>query len=175
MATSILYRVQIKKPKKRFQCAPGDVSGERKTGLSRPATSGLIASAKSLVRVNHNKQLTIALLNVESLKNRQHFHEISKMALKKKYDVLTISETWFNATITYISVEIKGYKIFRLDRLVKSGAGVCAYVRHGLRTWSWSSRTWLASANQVYINSGYKSKTRKGVRSRCALSTDPRT
>ena len=37
-----------------------------------------------------------------------------------------------------------------------------------------SSRTWLASVNQVYINSGYKSKTRISVRSCCALFTDPR-
>ena len=56
------------------------------------------------------------------------------MVLQKQYDVLTISETWFNSTITNISVEIKGYQIFRLDRLGKTGAGVCAYVRHGLKS-----------------------------------------
>jgi len=52
---------------------------------------------------------------------------------KKKYDVLAISETLFNSTVTNISVEIEGYQVFRLERLGKSGAGVCAYVRHGLK------------------------------------------
>ena len=32
-----------------------------------------------------------------------------------------------------ISVEIKGYKIFRLDRTGKSCAGVCAYIKHSLK------------------------------------------
>lgn len=55
------------------------------------------------------------------------------MALEKKYDVLTISGTSFNSTITNISVEIEGYQIFRLDRWGNSGAGVCAYVRHDVK------------------------------------------
>ena len=83
-------------------------------GHIKPNCVTPIISAKSPARVNHNKQLTIANLNTESLKNRQHFHEISEMVLEKKYDVLTISETWFNSTITNISVEIEGYQIFRL-------------------------------------------------------------
>ena len=87
-------------------------------------------STNSPVLGNHNKQLTITHLNAESPKNRQHFQEVSEMTLQKQYDVLTISETWFNSTVTNISVEIKGYQIFRLDRLGKTGAGVCAYVRH---------------------------------------------
>ena len=37
------------------------------------------------------------------------------------------------STITNISVQIEGYPIFRLDRLGKSGAGDCAYVRHCLK------------------------------------------
>ena len=95
------------------------------------------------------------------------------MALEKKYDVLTILETWFNSTITNISVEIEGYQIFRLDRLGKSGAGVCAYVRHVLK--GRILKDLPALANQVYINSGYKSKTRICVRPCCALFTDPPT
>ena len=35
------------------------------------------------------------------------------MALQEQYDILTISETWFNSTVTKISVEIKGYQLDR--------------------------------------------------------------
>lgn len=87
----------------------------------------------SLKHQNNNKQLEIAHLNAESLKFRYHFHEIKEMALQKSFDILTFSETWFNSTTTNASIEIDRYSIFRLDRLWKIGAGVCAYVKHGLK------------------------------------------
>ena len=87
----------------------------------------------SLKHRNNNKQLEIAHLNAESLKCGHHFHEIKEMALQKSFDILTFSETWFNSTTTNASVEIDGYSIYRLDRLRKIGAGVCAYVKHGQR------------------------------------------
>ena len=82
---------------------------------------------------NNIKQLEIAHLNTESLKCRHHFHEIKEMALQKSFDILTFSETWFNSTTTNASVEIDGYSIYRLDHLRKIGAGVYAYVKHGLK------------------------------------------
>ena len=80
-----------------------------------------------------NKQLVLTHLNAETLKCRHHFHEIKERALRKKFDILTFSETWFNSTTTNASVEFEGYNIYRLDRLGKTGAGVCAYVRHGFK------------------------------------------
>ena len=96
-----------------------------------------ITKLQHLIRVNNtngqSKQLEIAHLNAESLKCRQHFHEVKEMGLDKKFDILTISETWFNSTNTNASVEIDGYRIYRLDRLGKAGAGVCAYVKNGFK------------------------------------------
>ena len=96
-----------------------------------------ITKSQHLIRVNNangqSKQLEIAHLNAESLKCRQHFHEVKEMALDKKFDILTISETWFNSIVTNASVEIDGYRIYRLDRLGKAGAGVCAYVKNGFK------------------------------------------
>ena len=96
-----------------------------------------ITKSQHLIRVNNtngqSKQLEIAHLNAESLKCRQHFHEVKEMALDKKFDILTISETWFNSTVTNESVEIDGYQIYRLDRLGKAGAVVCAYVKNGFK------------------------------------------
>ena len=75
---------------------------------------------------NHNMFLKIAHMNAQSLNNRQHFLEIKEMALQNNFDILTFSETWFNSSVTNASVELEGYKLYRLDRLGKIGAGVRA-------------------------------------------------
>ena len=53
--------------------------------------------------------------------------------MERDFDILTISETWFNSSVTNSVVEIPGYKVFRLDRLGKAGAGVCAHVKSTLK------------------------------------------
>ena len=52
---------------------------------------------------------------------------------EKDYDVLALSESWLNSTMTNAEVEIDGYKLTRLDRLGKIGGGVCAYTRSSLK------------------------------------------
>ena len=59
---------------------------------------------------NQNKLLEIAHLNAELLKCRQHFTETKEFALGRDFDILTISETWFNSSVTNSVVEIPGYK-----------------------------------------------------------------
>ena len=36
-------------------------------------------------------------------------------------------------SVTNASVEIQGYRVYRLDRLIKAGAGVCAYIKSTLK------------------------------------------
>lgn len=38
-----------------------------------------------------------------------------------------------NSSVTNASVELEGYKLYRLDRLGKIGAGVCAYIKITLK------------------------------------------
>ena len=52
---------------------------------------------------------------------------------EKDYDVLAVSESWLNSTVTNAEVEIDGYKLTRLDRPGKSGGGVCVYTRSSLK------------------------------------------
>ena len=52
---------------------------------------------------------------------------------EKDYDVLTVSDSWLNSTVTNAEVEIDGYELTRLDRLGKSGGGVCVYARSSLK------------------------------------------
>ena len=48
-------------------------------------------------------------------------------------DVITISETWLNSTVTNAEVSIDGYKLFRQDRSRKRGGGVCAFIREDIK------------------------------------------
>ena len=53
--------------------------------------------------------------------------------MENDFDILSISETWFNSSVTNASVGISGYRIFRFDRIGKTGAFVYAYVKSVLR------------------------------------------
>ena len=52
---------------------------------------------------------------------------------EKDYDVLAVSESWFNSTVTNGEIEMVGYKVTRLNRLGKTGGGVCVYTRAALK------------------------------------------
>ena len=49
------------------------------------------------------------------------------------YDILALSESWLNSTVTNAEVEIKGFKLTRLDRLGKTGGGVCVYSKSSIK------------------------------------------
>ena len=78
--------------------------------------------------------MKIAHLNIRSLKCREHFVLVKKAVLDNKFGILTISETWLNSSVTDLEIEIPGYAICRIDRKVKNGGGVCAYVSRNYRT-----------------------------------------
>lgn len=89
-------------------------------------------SCDERVRRKHN--LKILHLNIRSLRNIAHFAQLKELNNREKFDIITISESWMNTTITSTEIGIDGYKLFRLDRLHKRGGGVCAYVRKELKT-----------------------------------------
>ena len=55
------------------------------------------------------RNLKIAHLNVGPIKNREHYILAKELAIKNKLDILTISESWLDNTVTDIEVEIPGY------------------------------------------------------------------
>ena len=71
----------------------------------------------------------IVHLNIRSLRSTSHLIELRDWAAANKTDVITVSETWLNTTVTNSEVSIGGYKPYRQDRLRKRGGGVCAYIR----------------------------------------------
>ncbi|XP_074635839.1 uncharacterized protein LOC141894176 [Acropora palmata] len=93
----------------------------------------LTKNAQITVHKNQKKLLEINHLNAEFFKCRQHFIETKQLALERDFDILTISETWLNSSVSNSVVEIPGYQVYRLDRLGKAGTGVCAYVKSTLK------------------------------------------
>lgn len=77
------------------------------------------------------KGQNICFLNVRSLYN--HFSELELDFSNTKFVALCLSESWLNNRILNDIIQIKGYKIVRLDRNYgKKGGGVMAYIREDL-------------------------------------------
>ena len=67
------------------------------------------------------------------MKNREHFILTKELVMKNDFDIFTVSESWLDNTVQDLEVEIPTYNIYRLDRLNKSGGGVCAFVKNCLK------------------------------------------
>ena len=78
--------------------------------------------------------LKVLHLNIRSLPNISHLSQLRELNSREQSDIITISESWLNTTITSTEIQLDGYKLFRLDRLHKGGGGVCAYVRSDLKS-----------------------------------------
>ena len=103
--------------------------------------------------ISSSSSLEIIHLNIQSLRNRAHLTELKELVNTRKSDIVTISETWLNTTITSAEVKIEGYKLFRMDRLHKQGGGVCAYVRKELKATVLKELSYISERNfhQLWI------------------------
>ena len=84
-------------------------------------------------KISHNR-LKLFHLNVQSVKNRNHLVQVRELVVNEKPDILALSETWLNSSITNTEVNIQGYNIYRLDRKHKKGGGICIYVRNDFKS-----------------------------------------
>ena len=100
---------------------------------------------RSQTNVPH--KLKIADLNIRSLRNTSHLIETKELVKSHKIDVLTMSETWLNSTVTNSEIAIDDYKIFRLDRVHKKGGGVCAFVKKVLKVTILNELTYTSESN----------------------------
>ena len=73
--------------------------------------------------------LKIAFLNIVSL--RKHMHELEIILKENEIDIIGLSETRLDSTVTDPMVSIEGYRIFRNDRDA-NGGGIAIYVRSSL-------------------------------------------
>ena len=100
---------------------------------------------RSQTNVPH--KLKIAHLNIRSLRNTSHLLETKELVKSHRIDVLTMSETWLNSTVTNGEIAIDDYKIFRQDRLHKKGGGVCAFVKKVLKVTIINELTYTSESN----------------------------
>ena len=114
-----------------------------------------------LVHGGQRKRFSIAHLNAESLKSRACFIEVKEMALKENFDILSISETWVNTSVTNASVNIEGYNIYRLDLLRKKGGGVCVYVKGSSKVKTSKDLSWISDSglHQLWLQIQHKHLT----------------
>ena len=98
-------------------------------GPNRQTNSAMLDIPKEL-----KSNIKVAFLNVRSLKSRVHFCLVKETILQNKFDILTISETWTDLTVSDASLEISGYQFFRQDRgSQKSWGGLCIYAKSNLK------------------------------------------
>ncbi len=64
---------------------------------------------------------------------RNHLIQVRELVRDNNYDILALSESWLHSTVTNAEVEIKGFKLTRLDRLGKTGGGVCVYSKSSIK------------------------------------------
>ncbi|CAH3018551.1 unnamed protein product, partial [Porites evermanni] len=93
----------------------------------------LIRKLKYLNILKYRGKSGVLHLNIRSLRNISHRSQLRELNSREQSDIITISESWLNTTITSTEIQLDGYKLFRLDRLHKGGGGVCAYVRSELK------------------------------------------
>ena len=62
--------------------------------------------------------------HIRSLRNNVHLIQLRELVHSAKFDIITISETRLNTSVTSAEVNMDGYKLIRLDRLHKLGGGV---------------------------------------------------
>ena len=90
----------------------------------------IILTEPVLITINcpshvRSQKLELPILNIRSLKKRDHLLQLRCLVKENCYDVFAVSESWLNSTVSNAEVEIEGYKLSRLDRTTKSGGGVC--------------------------------------------------
>ena len=54
--------------------------------------------------------------------------------LENKFDILTISESWLDNSVTNLELQIPGYDLYRVDRQDKKGGGVFVYILQSYET-----------------------------------------
>ena len=70
-------------------------------------------------------KVSVAQLNAQSVKDRNHLLQLRNLMTEKEYGILAVSESWLNSSVTNAEVVIEGYKLIRLDRPKHRAGGVC--------------------------------------------------
>ncbi|KAI8114821.1 hypothetical protein CVS40_12852 [Lucilia cuprina] len=111
---------------------------------------GPIANDNSILISNFDSSnLNIAHLNAQSIipiGNPAKMDEIRNIFRNSNVDVVGVSETWLRESVPDGAILIDGYRVYRNDRVVRRGGGVCLYVKNTLK-----SRTVHEERNETVV------------------------
>ena len=91
-------------------------------------------SGTAIYTSNNSKYITAYLLNPTSLAKPHALQLLSADLTAFNIDVALICESWFNKTHCDTSVHVEGYKLYRKDRPIRKGGGVCIYIRDNIHS-----------------------------------------
>ena len=114
-----------------FQLQRLMVSGD--ISLNPGPNAGLGEGRRGETMQKQQSHVKIAHLNTHSIKNRHHYILVKEVLCEHQFDILTINETWLDASVSDVEIEIPGYDIYRLDRSSMVGGGVSAYIRQNFK------------------------------------------
>ena len=72
----------------------------------------------------------VAHLNIRSLVPK--IDNIKQLLRSNKYDILALSETWLDTSVSNNSISIDNYSLVRRDRVGARGGGVCISIKQGI-------------------------------------------
>jgi len=75
---------------------------------------------------------TLHLINADHLVKRHALQQLAADLRRADADCALITETWFTKRHLDQQVSIEGFKLFRRDRQIREGGGVCIYVRSNI-------------------------------------------
>lgn len=114
-------RVQLEKNKEnsRLQTDIGDVISNCSTEVESPVSSKTFKNGFNCL-----------FANARSLHSKMG--ELEALVNEENYDFIGIAETWLCSSHDW-AVNIPGYALFRRDRVLRKGGGVCIYVRNNIK------------------------------------------
>ena len=83
--------------------------------------------------VGHNKDFSIIHFNARSLKKKFCNIEQYLQQLNVKFDIIAVSETWFDKNTNCDFYLLNGYELFSVSRNSSRGGGVAIYVNNSLK------------------------------------------
>ncbi|XP_075150516.1 uncharacterized protein LOC142224618 [Haematobia irritans] len=83
------------------------------------------------------RNMNILHINAQSIvptSNSTKFDEIRTILVGQDFDVVGVSESWLKDFVVDNAVSIEGYRLYRVDRPIGRGGGVCVYVKSELKS-----------------------------------------
>ncbi|KAI5731016.1 hypothetical protein M8J77_003291 [Diaphorina citri] len=114
---------------------------------SVPSTNNILQHINS----SYPKKLSIFHLNAHSIRPPVKYIEIKEIFSDTSADIICITESWLDSSISNSEVSLQGYNLIRNDRLGKRGGGVAIYLNNAFSYKILSSSPSNYSASPEYL------------------------